>query len=325
MSRPTAKFASAVFAGVVAGVPLATISHSAPEAADSCLSGPKGPPPEGGHWYYHIDRATKRHCWYIGDEKQKVSGRARGASQPAAHSVSPPNDAAAQDLIANARAELPSPQTRVEPETSVFAAQRAPAKAVDAISQQSDQPTKTGDAGAPRSIVASRWPELTGTSSAARPGPSAATSQVVAPANPEALPPPAAASVRLTAADASLAKPSGSIQQLLIAIVGAVSLAGLIASGIYRFGGGRRTTRRDIRVDRRVNWDSARATRPSLSDEARGATSMREIGFCRKRAFAPTLARRTIRTREFRKCWRGWLEARQPDRPATSRAGAAIR
>ena len=48
---------------------------------------------------------------------------------------------------------------------------------------------------------------------------------------------------------------------LLIAIVGALALAGLLASVIFRFGGdGERT---NIRVGRRVNWDAVRTDRPS--------------------------------------------------------------
>ena len=278
MSRRTTKFVSAVFASIVAGASFTTVSHSASETADSCLSGPKGPPPEGGHWYYHIDRVTKRRCWYVGDEKQKVSRSATETSKPAANSVSPPNNASAQSSIANARAELPLPQTRIEPETSVFAAPRTAAKVVDATSPENDQSANADDATARGSVFGSRWPELAGVSSPARPAPSTANSQVTVPPNSEAAPPPAPTTVALAAADVSSAKPSGSILQVLIAIAGALSLATLIASAIYRFGGERRAARRTIRVDRRVNWDSARTTRPSLADDARGIESMRQIG-----------------------------------------------
>jgi hypothetical protein len=62
---------------------------------------------------------------------------------------------------------------------------------------------------------------------------------------------------------------------LLIAILGALALAGLLASAIFRFGGQRRD---NVRVNRRVNWDSVRADRPSLSDEARADRSIWELG-----------------------------------------------
>jgi hypothetical protein len=62
---------------------------------------------------------------------------------------------------------------------------------------------------------------------------------------------------------------------LLIAILGALALAGLLASAIFRLNRPRRT---GSRVERRVNWDSVRSDRPSLSDEARAARSIRERG-----------------------------------------------
>ena len=47
MPNRTAKFVSAIFASILAGAPLTTISHSATVAADDCLSGPKGQTPAG--------------------------------------------------------------------------------------------------------------------------------------------------------------------------------------------------------------------------------------------------------------------------------------
>jgi hypothetical protein len=84
------------------------------------------------------------------------------------------------------------------------------------------------------------------------------------------------AALPLAAADgSSVEKPSGSVQMLLIGILGALALAGLLASVVFRLSGPRRTSRR---VERRVNWESVRSDRPSLSDEARAASSVREPG-----------------------------------------------
>ncbi len=33
--------------------------------ADACLAAPKAAAPQGQHWYYHIDRATRHKCWYL--------------------------------------------------------------------------------------------------------------------------------------------------------------------------------------------------------------------------------------------------------------------
>lgn len=284
MSKRAVQFVSAIFAGLLLGAPFVTASHGAPTEAEKCLSGPKGAAPAGGHWYYRTDRATKRRCWFIGDAKEKLSRAAPKTSPTAANSASPPDGADTQSSIANARAELPLPQARVEPDTGAFTGQRTAATAADAINPENDQRANAGDAGAQTSVVASRWPELAGIKTPASPGPSADNFAAGAPENSEptaakATPPPAVAALRLAAADASSTeRPSGSVQMLLITILGALALAGLLASAIFRLSGPRWTGRRASRVERRVNWDSVRSDPPSLSDEARGARSMRELG-----------------------------------------------
>jgi hypothetical protein len=304
MSQRTAKFVSAIFASLFLGAPLVTPSLGAPAEAEQCLSGPKGAPPAGGHWYYRTDRATKRRCWFIGDAKEKVARAAPETSPPAANSASPPDSANTQPSIANARAELPLPQARVEPDTSVFTGQRAAAAITGSIKREDDQRANAGDAGVQPSVVASRWPELAGINTPASPGRSAGNSAASAPENSgatptlseaapaasnaapaplnaasaasEAAPPPVAAALPLAAADASSTeKPSSSVQMLLIAILGALALAGLLASVIFRLAAPRRTGRR---LERRVNWDSVRTDRPSLSDGAQAARSMRDPG-----------------------------------------------
>lgn len=281
MSKRTAKFVSAIFACLLAGTPFTTASHSATEAADSCLSRPKGAPPQGGHWYYRIDHATKRNCWYLGEEKERVSRPAPENSQRQASSVSSSNSTSTRRSIANARAELPLPQTRVEPEISVFRGQRVPAAAADAKRPEDDQRANAGDIDTQRSVVASRWPEASGMGSSATPQPSTSNSGARLQQTSEAAPPPAVAPVAPAAADASSAKPSGSIPQLSIIIIGALSLAGLIASAIFSFGGTRRKRRREVNVDPRAIWDSPRTDRRSLSDEARAAVSTRGVNLSR--------------------------------------------
>jgi hypothetical protein len=262
MSNRTAKFVSAIFASLLAGTALTTVAHGATPAADDCLSGPKGALPQGGHWYYRIDRATKRHCWYIGDEKEKVSRAAPGNSSSAS-SISPPEQTATQQSIADARAELPSPQTRVEQDTNVATGQRIPAMAPNAWSTENNQPANAGDATAQTSVIASRWPDSSGVGSSVSPGPTADNSDADAPSDSAAPSTPADAAIPLAAADASpSANQSGSIQMLLIVMVGALALAGLIGSAIFRFGSWRRTGLREIRVDRRAIWDSVDSDRP---------------------------------------------------------------
>jgi hypothetical protein len=269
MPNGTAKFLSALFASLIAGAPLITASHSAPAPAEAekCLAGPKGTPPQGGHWYYRVERATKRHCWYIGDEKEKVARAAPAISSASADSASPappPKNAATQRAIADARAELPPPQMQAEPETS-STGQRAAATAANAAGTDTNQRANAWDtntqSSAQSSLIASRWPESSGVSPSASPAPAPATYQSAANVQPDVAdvveaPAPAIAPVTLAAANSSAARQTGSIQTLLIVIIGALSLAGLLGSAIFRFGSMRWTGRRDVRRDRRAIWDS---------------------------------------------------------------------
>lgn len=60
-------------------------------AADECLGAPNATAPEGRHWYYRVDRATGRKCWYLATQGMKVRQTAsrtppplpRPATQPA--------------------------------------------------------------------------------------------------------------------------------------------------------------------------------------------------------------------------------------------------
>ena len=101
MSNRSVKFVPALFAGVVAGANLATMTDlraqviSAAEAAtpatqaaaDSCLSAPKGATPAGSHWYYRIDRVTKRQCWYLREESDTADDKFARAAPPASAPV----------------------------------------------------------------------------------------------------------------------------------------------------------------------------------------------------------------------------------------------
>jgi hypothetical protein len=112
------------------------------------------------------------------------------------------------------------------------------------------------------SNVASRWPESSGVSSSSGP-------RLAAAEPPQSLPTqslqtnttpaqqPAVAPVALAVADSSLDKQSASMQMLLLTMAGALALAGITASLIFRFGRAR-PMQPEIRNDRRAIWDSVR-------------------------------------------------------------------
>ena len=88
MSKRSAQFVSALVASMLAGANLAAVAENGTrpadtkpadtrtadtKAADNCLPGPKGAAPAGSHWYYRLDRATKRQCWYVRAEAGKTA------------------------------------------------------------------------------------------------------------------------------------------------------------------------------------------------------------------------------------------------------------
>jgi hypothetical protein len=274
MSNRSVKFVAALFASILAGANLTSVTdiRAQAAAADNCLTAPKDKTPAGSHWYYRLERGTKRQCWYLRDENDKS---ARAAPQDSSTDAAP--DSAAADpapppprpvvrkSVANAHAELPSAQQRVEQEPAAVPESRtvgmAPAPAFQ-NSPVANLPTAT----TPSSTVATRWPDSSEVSSSNNFRTAAAEPPAAPPEDSQAATQPAPAPVALAVADSSMAKQSASMQMLFLVMAGALALAGITASLIFRFGRARARARyREIRRDRRAIWDQIHRERPSPS------------------------------------------------------------
>ncbi len=258
MPNRSARFVSAIFASILAGAPLTTTSHSETVAADDCLAGPKGPTPAGSHWYYRIEHPTKRHCWYLREEGDKLSQTAPQTTSPSARLPPPEAEPAMQQSVANAHAELPAQSYRNGTPN--------PALPTNVAGLNDALRANASDANGPLSVVASRWPEPSGETPASVPRPPTGNVAANTPANVVAAPPPVVAPVTLAVADTSQS-PSGSIPMLLAAVVGALALAGISASLFFKLGRARRARVRARRGPIRYSTDDDRIT---LSDR-RGA------------------------------------------------------
>jgi hypothetical protein len=78
MSKRVNSSIKAACAGLLVGAIMLGTNQAA-RAAD-CLTGPNRQPGPGGHWYFHLDHANDRKCWYL----VEATGRA-----PAAETVQP--------------------------------------------------------------------------------------------------------------------------------------------------------------------------------------------------------------------------------------------
>jgi hypothetical protein len=255
MSNVQAKLASALLLSVAASVGLTAGLSSAARAADGCITEPKTETPQGKHWYYRIERGTARHCWYLRGEDE-ASARTPDAEPVAAAKPAPQTtgNAPATRSLADARAEF-TPKAHVEdngvsPSQSVFPDPRVPAGT-----------TGIGPgAAAPDSQLASRWPQASGAPATANAAPQA--SLMVADAQPTETAAPVPAEPPQTSPPAT--REVGSLQKLALVAFGALALAGISGSLVYRLAGARWRRRHQER------WPQ-RQPAPSLADEMRGA------------------------------------------------------
>jgi hypothetical protein len=233
MTNRLGNTATSILVGALAGITLVVATNGATHATETCRSGPKGAAPKGSHWYYRIDHATKRNCWYVRAE----GGKPAAAQNSPVSQTSPQTETPLQPSVANARAEANPAEIG---QSGAAAAERAPPPAAN-NAQGSDAPA--ADSG--QSTVSSRWldrPDAdTITGSTPKPDDSGASMNSSAP---------------LAAADARGATSSGSVPALLLVIVGALALAALVAGVIYRFGNASRNDPQDFGRDQRAPWDS---------------------------------------------------------------------
>jgi len=249
-------------------------------AADGCLSTPKGATPAGSHWYYRIDRVTKRQCWYLREESDAADKFTRATSPPSAPAAaSAPASASATDdpaptqrslsrkAIADARAEWVSQQPRAEanPPAKV---ERAAATSAPAPVVQDGPRVAMPNVLAPAPLSSMRWNDSAPTRASVNPS-DVKLAAVTPPADtpPAAAQPPQAEEVQQPAVeqvaplttDVAPAKPTASLQKLLGVMAAALALAGLIVSAIVRIG--RMRARRAMRRKRSAMWDSAKTAK----------------------------------------------------------------
>jgi hypothetical protein len=232
-------FGTAILIGALASVTLVVATNGVARATETCLSGPKGAAPKGSHWYYRIDHATKRNCWYVRAEGEKPA-----ASQTSPLSqTSPQAETPLQPSVANARAEANPADIG---QSNAGAAERAPPAAT-----KNDQASDAAAADNGQSPVASRWLDRADadTITGSTPNLDDSGASVSSPA-------PSAAVAPLSAADARSISPAGSVSTLFLVIVGALAVAALFAGIIFRFGNARRNEQQDFSRDRRAPWDS---------------------------------------------------------------------
>src|SRR5258708_16534167 len=110
MATRIAKFASAIFASLLAGATITIITSSFAHAAGDCQTEPGSETRQGQHWYYRIEHGTKRHCWYLREEGERDE---QAASSEASAAPSQKNETAARGSLAAPPPHPPPPPLRL--------------------------------------------------------------------------------------------------------------------------------------------------------------------------------------------------------------------
>src|SRR4051812_19388698 len=101
MTNRTTSLLPCVAVAIVAAAAAVTIEFTPASAADECLTKPKETT-AGKHWFYRIDRTTKKQCWYQRDDDRE----AHGASLVTRKLAAGKERAQLSSSAANARAEI---------------------------------------------------------------------------------------------------------------------------------------------------------------------------------------------------------------------------
>ncbi len=120
---------------------------------EECSTEPSSSAPQGTHWYYRVNRANNRRCWFLGSEGLKVRSPAREAvlrlsapgAMPQQGNPSEPTQTRAPQTAPAQTASVQVVHARVLPAdaASIALSMPAPATAVDFAARWSDLPEFT--------------------------------------------------------------------------------------------------------------------------------------------------------------------------------------
>jgi len=158
-TRSLALVATLLMCGVGIEVPTNTAR------ADDCLAEPNSPAPEGSHWYYHMDRATQRKCWYVRATDQSTQQHVAPATSEASAATAAPT-LTKPAATGSPMSIIPSDSTPSLPRIKVLAVENQDAPVSGATADQSVQ--QNAQRVRPASSIAEP--------PAAEPGPSSQTS-----------------------------------------------------------------------------------------------------------------------------------------------------
>jgi len=256
-------------------------------AAEECLTTPGAAGPAGSHWYYHIDRATRRQCWYLGTAGAKVV-RQTEPRKPASSTLptaEPVAEQTEQPAAGQPAAQVPVEGASAQPAT----AQILPNQTfLDRSDPNPSAPAarSAGDAAADQGMSA---PDLRRSQGVADPAPASNNYAQEQPATETEDDMPLVWPV-LTPAELAAAglAPSSTVKPafMLAVLVGALAFAAVIARLLFKLFGTRQADRSVVRDQRRLVQNPSLPRRPVAP--ARGNPSAQDTFAQRPSAQRPS-------------------------------------
>lgn len=212
---------------------LAATSASRVTRAEDCLAGPNAQAPQGSHWYYRLDRATHRKCWYVGAQHAQRAQRRRSAERADSTPAESDEDVPVRDAPVQTGIVAAPP----DPSFSARSAEQPPRASADLAPVTAAPTPPTPSASPPAEGIGPRT--VATTTERVRPPVSAKAPETAKPAAAAAIPP-------------APSEPRGALPAALFGIALLLAAVGTMLV---------RARRRVIRVH-----DAARRPRRTLSD-----------------------------------------------------------
>ncbi len=149
--------AALLLCGTEAAVPTNTAR------ADDCLAEPNSPAPAGSHWFYHLDRANQRKCWYVRapDQPAQQAAAQTTSDAPTTHAI--PSEKPATTSVGAPMSISPSDSPPPWPHIKTLSVkpQPAPSATADEPAQQNPQQANTASSiPATPALQASPWSQI---------------------------------------------------------------------------------------------------------------------------------------------------------------------
>lgn len=247
-------------------------------AADECVTRHASEAPEGSHWYYRVDRANNRRCWFLGpaDKKMRTRQAVSHQPQPAAKADAPAEVAPVQVVSAQAQVAPAQVATVKLATVKVTTGQVTSAEvALAAAASSNDVPA----AGANPARLAGTIDGDPVSTNNADPQPAPQAQDDTPPVPPNS----AAADLSTPASE-----PGIRIELLLAALAGALALAAMIAERMVRRSGRRGRARSDLPDQSGSPTNAPRLGEHASPAFARTVTPPRQADIVRKPIIAAT-------------------------------------